>query len=197
MGDSNARSQSGLRRAFRLLNHFMVLMWRMGLGRFGNRRQVGGQILVIAHTGRKTGKRRLTPVNYAIVDGEIYCTSGFGRDADWYQNLQQTPEAELWLPDGRWSGSAVDVTGSPQGPEILREVLIASGFAAFLAGIHPWKIKRAELEKLLETYRLIRFQRREALTGPDGPGDLAWIWPVSTLVLGVLWMRRRRLSSSG
>jgi len=33
---------------------------------------------VITHTGRKTGRKRRTPVNYAVVRDDVYCTAGFG-----------------------------------------------------------------------------------------------------------------------
>ncbi|HSO11766.1 MAG TPA: hypothetical protein VLT51_05275, partial [Anaerolineales bacterium] len=55
-----------LRSTFRIINRFMVLMWRIGLGKFINIwPSVAGRIIIIRHTGRKTGKERLTPVNYA------------------------------------------------------------------------------------------------------------------------------------
>jgi hypothetical protein len=49
-------------------------------------------------------------VNYAIVDGEVYCTAGFGAVSDWYRNIRTNPEVEVWLPDGWWAGVAEEVT---------------------------------------------------------------------------------------
>ena len=74
---------------FKYLNKFMLLMWRLGLGWMMNMwPDVFGQIMVIINTGWKTGLRRRTPVNYAIVNGELYCTAGFGQVAHWYRNIQ-------------------------------------------------------------------------------------------------------------
>jgi hypothetical protein len=71
-----------LRGVFRRINPFMVAMWRLGLGRWVNVWPVGsGRIFVLGHTGRRTGSRRWTPLNYAIVDGELYCTAGFAARA--------------------------------------------------------------------------------------------------------------------
>jgi deazaflavin-dependent oxidoreductase (nitroreductase family) len=183
-------SEDRLRTSFKAFNNFMILLWRLGLGSWGNGTKFGGSLMVIKHRGRKTGLTRLTPVNYATIDGDIYCTSGFGKAADWYHNIQSNPEVEVWLPDSRWAGVAEDVTDAEDRVEILRRVITASGFAGPLFGANPKKLTDDDFEALMDSYRLIRVQRAEALTGPGGPGDLAWIWPLTTFVL--LWMLSRR-----
>jgi deazaflavin-dependent oxidoreductase (nitroreductase family) len=185
-------SEQRLRRIFKSFNRFMLLLWRLGLGSWGNGTEFGGSIMVIKHTGRKTGLTRYTPVNYAVVDGDIYCTAGFGSVCDWYSNLMAIPQVEIWLPDGRWAGVAEDVSDSNDRGALLRQVIIASGFAGPLFGADPKKLTDADFEKLMDNYRLIRIQRKGAVTGPGGPGDLAWVWPLSTFILLLLWFRRRR-----
>lgn len=190
------QAQSGmlaqLRLGFKQVNRFMLLLWRLGLGRFLQSRW-GGYIMVLNHIGRKTGRLRRTPVNYAIVDGELYCTAGFGRVSDWYRNLRAHPEVEVWLPGSRWAGIAVDITDSaPNALFLLRQVLIGSGFAAYAAGIDPIHISDAELAAATADYRLIHIQRTAPITGPGGPGDLAWIWPLAALALLALVWRRKR-----
>jgi deazaflavin-dependent oxidoreductase (nitroreductase family) len=173
-----------LRQGFKYFNRFMLLMWRLGFGNWVNAwPKVGGRIMVITHTGRKSGARRHTPVNYTIVAGDIYCTAGFGSGSDWYRNILTNPEVEVWLPEGWWSGIAEDVTDEKDRLPLLRQVLIASGFAARLAGINPLSITDAELDAKTADYRLIRIQPLTPRTGRDGPGDLAWIWPLATLIL--------------
>jgi hypothetical protein len=49
-----------------------------------------------------------------------------------------------------------------------------------------------DFASLLESYQLIRIRKANALTGPGGPGDLSWIWPLSTFVLLWLLIRKRR-----
>ena len=186
-------TEERLRTTFKFFNQFMVLLWRLGLGSWMIGTKYGGYILVIKHIGRKTGLTRFTPVNYATIDGDIYCTSGFGKSADWYRNIQSNPEVEVWLPNSRWAGIAEDVTDTENRTEILRHVITASGFAGPLFGINPKNLTDDDFETLLESYRLIRIQRAEALTGPGGPGDLAWIWPITTFVL--LWVLTRRRKS--
>ena len=61
-----------LRVMFRTMNKFMVLMWKLGLADWLNIwPSVFGQILVLTHTGRKTGLKRQTPTNFAIIEGEV------------------------------------------------------------------------------------------------------------------------------
>lgn len=189
------RVEEQLRQGFKYLNRFMLLMWRLGLGPWVNAwPSVGGQILVIVHTGRSTGLKRYTPVNYALVDGEIYCVAAFGGAADWYRNVMARPEVEVWLPDGWWAGVAEDASDSPGRIPIMRAVLIGSGFAAPLFGIHPTRLTDEALDEVTAPYRLIHIRRGEARTGPGGPGDLAWVWPLATMLLLplVLFRPKRR-----
>jgi len=53
----------------------------------GKRKPLTGYIMVLKTTGRKTGRQRFTPVNYAILDGKVFCLAGFGKLAHWYRNL--------------------------------------------------------------------------------------------------------------
>ena len=83
---------------FKQLNRFMVAAWRLGLGGMINGcPKVMGRIMVLTTVGRKSGLFRRTPVNYAILDDEVYCTAGFGATTDWYRNVQADPQVEIWL----------------------------------------------------------------------------------------------------
>lgn len=189
----NKDTEAKLKTLFRYFNKFMLTLWRLGLGSYGNGTDFGGYVMVVTQTGRKTGRKRRTPVNYAIIDGDIYCTSGFGRRSDWYHNILANPEVEVWLPDGWWAGTAEDVSEAENRIELMRAVLIGSGFAAYLAGINPRTFSDEKLEAVTKPYRLIRIRRTEALTGSGGPGELAWVWPLTTmLLLGWMLLRRRR-----
>jgi len=189
---SNRETEAKLKRLFKLFNKFMLLLWRLGLGSIGNQTKYGGYVMVITQTGRKSGQVRRTPVNYAIIDGDIYCTSGFGRRSDWYHNILANPQVEVWLPDGWWAGHAEDVSEAENRIDLMRAVLIGSGFATYLAGINPHKLPDEELETATGTYRLIRIRREQAMTGTGGPGDLNWIWPLSTILLIVLLLAKKR-----
>ncbi len=147
-----------LRRFFHAMNHFMVFMWKIGMGRMMNCWPAGfGRIMVIRHVGRKTGKVYLTPVNYAPHGGEIYCMAGFGPGTDWYRNILSKPDVELWLPEGHRRAHACDANDSPERIQRVREVAIASGFAGPLLGVDPRKLNDEQLEKAAGDYRLVHF----------------------------------------
>jgi deazaflavin-dependent oxidoreductase (nitroreductase family) len=194
MATKNTRSEQTLRQIFKYGNRFMVLLFRLGVGSWGNG-PATSQVMVLVHKGRKSGLVRKTPVNYAVVDGEIYCTAAFGGQADWYRNVMADPNVEVWLRDSWYAGVASEVPDDdPQRTQLMRQVLIASGFAAPLfAGINPKTLDEARLAEITAPYRLIRIHRTEARTGPGGPGDLAWVWPATTAaLLGLLLLGRRK-----
>ncbi len=183
-----------LRAAFKRFNVFMLFLWRLGLGRwFDAWPKVGGRILVLVHTGRKSGIRRRTPVNYTLLGDDIIIVAGFGAAADWYRNIKQDPNVEVWLPEGWWEARAEDYDDPPNMIRTMRKLMYDTGFAAPLMGVDPNKLSDVELEKLVADYKLVRLRRTAACTGPGGPGDLAWFWPTATFVLaGMLWLRRKR-----
>jgi deazaflavin-dependent oxidoreductase (nitroreductase family) len=147
-----------IRKAFHAMNRFMVLLWKLGFGKALNMWPAGlGRYMVIKHRGRKSGKEYLTPVNYAVVDGELYATAGFGSISDWYRNLLVHPQVELWLPDGKQMVRAEDISESPNRLFLLRQVLISSGFAAPMFGVDPKKLNDEQLDRITKEYPLVHF----------------------------------------
>lgn len=140
----------------------MLFAWRSGFGPYINSwPAVGGRIMVITHTGRKSGTKYQTPVNYTIFDSDVYCTTMPG--ADWCRNIIANPQVAVWLPDGRWDGTAEEIPVDMAHLPIFRQVLIDSGFAAStFAGIHPRKIADADLANIGRDYHLFRIQRSGA-----------------------------------
>lgn len=190
----NATTAASLKRWFRRLNRWLMLpMWRLGLGRFLNSwPAVGGRILVLVHTGRKTGFRRLTPLNYTpSPPSSVFVLAGFGERTDWYQNALANSAVEVWLPDGRWLAEAIDASDHPLRPAIMRDVLIASGVAARLAGVDPRLLTEDEIAAKTADYRLVELQYRADATGTHGPGDLKWVWVAAAALWGIDRMRRR------
>lgn len=153
------KQMNTLRKIFHALNPFMVFMLRIGLGWTMNIwPAVSGRVMVIKHRGRKSGKEYFTPVNYALVDGEVYCTAGFGSISDWYRNMLANPDIELWLPEGKRKARAEDISDSSNRLFLLRQVIIASGFAGPLFGINPKKVNDEQLDALSKDYRLVHFK---------------------------------------
>lgn len=182
-----------VRQAFKYFNRFMLLNWRLGLGPLWSIWPQGfGRYLVLIHTGRKSGLERRTPVNFVRMDGDYYITAGFGKKSHWYRNIIAQPQIDIWTPDGWWRADAQDITNHPDYAHLMREVLKNSGFASFAAGINPYRLSDAELVEATRSYRLLRLHPTEKRSGQGGPGDLAWVWPVSTAVLLILALVRKQ-----
>jgi deazaflavin-dependent oxidoreductase (nitroreductase family) len=184
-------SSALLRRFFKRFNPLMILYFRLGLGAFANGTRWGGAVMVLTHTGRRTGLRRRTPLNYAVVDGDVYCLAGFGPIADWYRNVLANPQVEVWLAEGWWAGTASEASSEPEALDRMRRVLIASGFAGRLAGLDALRMSDAELAQATAEYRLVRIRRGAALTGRNGPGDLVWLWPLAGALLALAGLAGR------
>lgn len=182
------------RQVFKRLNTLMLWHWRLGMGSYLNFWPSGlGRFLILLHTGRKSGRRYQTPVNYTEHAGDVYIVAGFGPKTDWYRNLMAQPQTEVWLPDGRWLVTVADVTDSADQAPIMRAVLQGSGFAAYLAGINPYRMSDADLQAATRDYRLLCLHRVSPLAGAGGPGDKLWLWPlfvVAAFLLGRMSRRR-------
>lgn len=160
----SARRVGPGRRAFRVLNRFMLRFWWVGSGRMLNAWPAGtGRILVLGHVGRRSGLLRRTPLNYAPVGPDLFCVAGFGEGSDWYRNVLAHPEVRVWLPgdpvggDGT-AGRAEPADDDPDRTALVRQVLAASGFAAHLAGVHVGRLDDAALARRTVGYRLVRIR---------------------------------------
>ncbi len=175
-----------MRRIFKYLNiFFMVPLFRLGLGPFvGN--PITGYIMVMKTIGRKTGKQRYVPVNYAILGGNIYCMAGFGKDTHWYRNLQAHPDIEIIMPNGPLAAVAEDATNCEGAILVMRQLLKNSGMAGFFAGFNPFTATDAELREKTKDYPLIRIRPTGVGSGAGDAGG--WLWVLSWVVLVlVLW----------
>ena len=72
-------------------------------GRIGGRIR-GAPVVLVNHVGRRSGKRRTTPLLY-LPDGEnvvvIASRGGARRHPAWWLNLREMSETEIHLPGGR------------------------------------------------------------------------------------------------
>jgi len=182
-----------MRRVFRLLNKFfMVPLFRLGMGPFiGN--PITGYIMVIKNVGRKTGKIRYTPVNYAIRDGYVYCMAGFGKVTHWYKNLKANPSAELILPSGPIAVFMDEVSDQDEVVAISQQLLINTGLAAMLEGLVPFK--RVPEDRIINTLvkrgvPLLRFRPTGVGSGASDPSGWLWI-TMTALTLLVLYFLLR------
>ncbi len=175
-----------MRRIFWFVNKFfMVPMFQLGLGPlFGN--PFSGYIMVMKVIGRKSGKMRFAPVNYAIHNGDIYCISGGRKTSDWYKNLLATPEVELILPGGAVFARVEEIADSATRRVVIRQILKNAGFAGFFEGYNPWRITDDELMAKSADLPLLRFHPLGLGNGASDAGGWAWLW-AGMFTLLVLW----------
>ena len=179
-----------MRRIFHFLNKFfMVPLFRLGLGPiFGN--PFSGYIMVLKTTGRKTGKVRYSPVNYAIFEGKVYFLSGFRKLSDWYHNLLAHPAVDIILPGGAISGTTSEISDPAIRRIVIRQILQNAGFAGFFEGYNPFRISDEELAAKTADMPLLCMRPDGLGSGASDPGGWAWVWaPVFTILLIlVLWL---------
>lgn len=71
---------------------------------------VGWLILLLRHTGRKSGKLYATPLQYEKI-GETYCIGAArGSSADWFRNVQANPNVDVSVGRQRFKALAEAVT---------------------------------------------------------------------------------------
>jgi deazaflavin-dependent oxidoreductase (nitroreductase family) len=90
---------------YRLIKKPPQFLYAIGLGPL-----IGGVVLLLTTTGRKSGKPRITPLQYERFDGKIYFASAFGKKSDWLRNIMVNPEIEIQVKSERLFGKAEVIT---------------------------------------------------------------------------------------
>jgi deazaflavin-dependent oxidoreductase (nitroreductase family) len=138
----------------------MRILYGMGLGRF-----LGRIILLLTTTGRKTGLRRVTPLQYEEIDGNVYVASALGTKADWYRNILANPCVEVRIGLRRqFQGLAETVTDPgciadflelrlKRHPHMVGAILKSEGL--------PEAPSRAELEEYARSLTMVIIRRLE------------------------------------
>lgn len=87
-------------KAFNASTRGHVAAFRLSRGRIGGR-LYGAPVLLLHHTGAKSGTRRISPLLY-MPDGErmvvVASKGGYTKHPGWFHNLLAHPETEAELP---------------------------------------------------------------------------------------------------
>lgn len=84
----------------RILLRAPIYLYRARLGWVAGRR-----LLYLAHRGRRTGARRevvVEVVGYNASAPEVVVVAAWGKDPDWYRNLQSAPALEVRIASQCW-----------------------------------------------------------------------------------------------
>lgn len=104
---------------FRFFMGIYVFFYRLTGGKFGGRVQ-GLQVLLLNTTGRKTGKRRTTPLGYFEYDGGYAVTAsnaGFHTHPAWFYNLRSNPQVSVQIKEKQ-----LIATAETAGPELRQQL---------------------------------------------------------------------------
>ena len=81
------------------------VLYAIGLGPL-----IGKLILLLTTTGRKSGLKRVTPLQYEQIGNDYYLGAARGLKADWVRNIQADPQVEIRVGAKRFTGQAEIVT---------------------------------------------------------------------------------------
>jgi deazaflavin-dependent oxidoreductase (nitroreductase family) len=100
---------------FRFIVRYPVLYYRLGLHWLVSR-----QVLLLTTTGRRSGLKRLVPVDYEEEDGTYYVVPNQGTQSTWYRNLVAHPEVTIQVGRKRMEAIATPVTDLNLKAHVLR-----------------------------------------------------------------------------
>lgn len=90
------------------------VLYALGLGPI-----VGRIILLLTTTGRRSGLKRVTPLQYEEIDGTYYLGAARGLQADWVRNIQANPQVEVRVGAKQFTGQAEVVTDASRFADFL------------------------------------------------------------------------------
>lgn len=118
---------------FRIFLALHIFFYRLTGGKFGGKVQ-GLPVLLLTTSGRKTGKKRTTPLGYFKEDGGYVITAsnaGFDTHPAWYHNLRGDPHATIEVNDQRYDVRA-EIAGEEKRDQLWAKLItLAPGYANY------------------------------------------------------------------
>ena len=97
-----------MKKLFQYMLAFFVYLYRLTGGRFGGQVQ-GLQVLLLTTVGRKTGKKRTTPLGYFVEDENyviVASNAGFDTHPAWFHNLRTNPRVIIEVKEQQMEAQA-------------------------------------------------------------------------------------------
>jgi deazaflavin-dependent oxidoreductase (nitroreductase family) len=120
----------------------------------------GGHLVLVEHTGRRTGKRYRTPLEVVGRDpsGALTVVSAFGGHADWYRNLLAQPDTRVIIRGRVVPAAAEAITVSEGSAVMLRYARRHRRLARRILGLLGYDIDGTDAD-FLEVGSRLRFLR--------------------------------------
>jgi deazaflavin-dependent oxidoreductase (nitroreductase family) len=126
------------------------VLYAIGLGPL-----IGRIILLLTTTGRRSGMKRVTPLQYELIGDDYYVGAARGTKADWVRNIQNNPQVEVRVGAKYFLGTAEVVTDPSKFADFLEIRLERHprmiGLIMEKAHGLPRRPSREQLEELAKT----------------------------------------------
>ena len=135
----------------RLLWRAPIWLYRVGLGGL-----LGKRLMLLTHTGRKSGQPRQAVVEVAKFDPatNIYTVaSGFGFKSDWYRNICATPDVMIQVGSRQMQAKARPLSSAESGAAMVDYAHRNPSLARSLTKVIGFQVDGRD-----ETYRRIAEQ---------------------------------------
>ena len=143
-----------------------VYLYRWQLGRL-----IGRRVLLLSHTGRRTGLRRQTVlevVEYREQGPEVVVVNGFGRDSDWLRNMEANSDEEVTVGAQHFA-AAHRFLAEDEAARVMRDYEYRNRFVApivrtGLSWLLGWQYKGGDGDRrrLVRQLPLIAFRPRSS-----------------------------------
>jgi deazaflavin-dependent oxidoreductase (nitroreductase family) len=94
----------------------------------------GAPMLLLTHTGGKTGTRRTNPLMYQPFDGRIFVFAtkgGSPAHPHWFLNIKAEPDVTVEIGDETFQATAMEVTGPERDEVYARQVAFRPQFGDY------------------------------------------------------------------
>ncbi len=120
---------------------------------------IGKLILLLGHTGRKSGKPYVTPLQYEKIDEAYVVGAGRGFQADWFRNVQADPRVHVRVGRIEFDCLAEPVCEPERAADFLEYRLkrhpLMLGLMMKFAHKLPMRPSRAQLVELAKTTPMV------------------------------------------
>ncbi len=126
------------------------VLYAIGLGPL-----IGRIILLLTTTGRRSGMKRVTPLQYEMIGSDYYLGSARGVKADWVRNIQSNPQVDVRVGAKHFHGTAEVVTDPSKFADFMEVRLERHPFmiGLIMQKAHglPKRPSREQLEEMAKT----------------------------------------------
>ena len=124
----------------------------------GMTERLGRFVLLLTTRGRRSGLKRVTPLQFSEIHGDYYVASSRGCRADWFRNIQADPHVEVEVDRLHLEALAEPVTEPAVIADYLQWVIASHprmGGAMMRLHHLPSRPSRQQLEKLSAELALV------------------------------------------